>query len=67
MINITLNGKAQTLAEASSVAALLEHLGLAGKRLAVELNHEIVPRSAHSSTLLADGDVVEIVHAIGGG
>ena len=67
MINITLNGKPQAVADPSSIAALLEQLGLAGKRLAVEVNHEIVPRSAHANQLLAEGDVVEIVHAIGGG
>ena len=67
MINITLNGETHKLEEATTVAALLEHLGMVGKRLAVELNNEILPRSAHANTVLAEGDVVEIVHAIGGG
>ena len=67
MINITLNGETHTLEEATTVAALLVELGMAGKRLAVELNNEILPRSAHANTVLAEGDVVEIVHAIGGG
>lgn len=50
-----------------SVAALLARLELTGRRVAVELNLDIVPRSQHDSTLLNDGDQVEVVHAIGGG
>ncbi|MCJ8170564.1 sulfur carrier protein ThiS [Atopomonas sediminilitoris] len=66
-MQITLNGQPHTLAQALSVAELLTQLALTGKRVAVELNQEIVPRSAHATTLLADGDQVEVVHAIGGG
>lgn len=50
-----------------TVAALLERQGLAGRRVAVEVNREIVPRSAHADRVLADGDRVEVVHALGGG
>ncbi len=50
-----------------TVAALLEALGYAGKRIAVERNGEIVPRGRHVDTGLADGDQIEIVVAVGGG
>lgn len=64
-----LNGEPYTLTAASpiTVSALLEQLGLAEKRIAVELNEMIVPRSRHTETALNAGDQVEIVHAIGGG
>jgi sulfur carrier protein len=49
------------------VLGLLEKLELVGKKVAVERNGEIVPKSAHASTVLADGDRLEIVVAVGGG
>lgn len=66
-MQIQLNGEARTLDAEASVAQLVESLGLAGRRIAVEVNEEIVPRSVHGETRLSDGDRVEIVHAIGGG
>jgi sulfur carrier protein len=66
-IEIQLNGQARAVAEASSVADLLEQLELIGKRVAVERNGEIVTRSLHAQTLLQQGDHLEIVQAIGGG
>jgi len=66
-MHITLNGDARDCAPGTSVSSLLDAAGYAGKRVAVEVNLEIVPRSAHATRLLADGDRVEIVHAIGGG
>ncbi|MCQ4348645.1 sulfur carrier protein ThiS [Pseudomonas stutzeri] len=66
-MRIQLNGEAVELPEGQSVADLLARLELAGRRVAVELNLDIVPRSQHASTLLRDGDRVEVVHAIGGG
>ena len=66
-MHIQLNGETYTLSETLSVAGLLEHLQLAGRRVAVELNFEIVPRSQYESTLLKENDSIEIVHAIGGG
>jgi thiamine biosynthesis protein ThiS len=51
----------------SSVAALVAELGLDARKVAVERNLEIVPRSAYGQTALADGDRIEIVHFIGGG
>lgn len=67
MISITLNGSPHPLSAPVSVGELLERLGHAGRRVAVERNGEIVPRSRHQDTLLEDGDVVEIVVAVGGG
>lgn len=67
-MQIQLNGEALTLEpETGSVAQLVQSLGLAGQRIAVEVNEEIVPRSEHDSTRLGEGDRVEVVHAIGGG
>lgn len=66
-VRITLNGEAKTLAETATVRDLLRHLGLADKRVAVELNKEIVPRSRHAEVRLQDNDCVEVVAAIGGG
>ncbi|MDY0011467.1 MAG: sulfur carrier protein ThiS [Rhodocyclaceae bacterium] len=67
MIRLTLNGQPETLEMPLTVTALLEQRGLAGKRVAVERNGEIVPRGRHADTALADGDVLEIVVAVGGG
>lgn len=67
MIEVTVNGAVRALPDPLDVAALLGELGLAGKKLAVERNGEIVPKSAHSATLLAHGDRLEIVVAVGGG
>ena len=51
----------------ATVAELLEQLEVRGRRLAVEVNQEIVPRGEHAEHTLRDGDVVEIIHAVGGG
>lgn len=67
MLEISINGSARRLATAATVADLLELEGLAGKRVAVELNGAIVPKSQHAETLLAAGDRLEIVVAVGGG
>lgn len=66
-MEILLNGKSHLLPEASSVAGLLAEAGFGERRVAVEVNGAIVPRSAHASHVLAEGDRVEIVHALGGG
>ncbi|MDD2892942.1 MAG: sulfur carrier protein ThiS [Halothiobacillaceae bacterium] len=66
-MQIFLNGEAHNLPEHSSVADLIEQLGLSGQRLAIELNGDIAPRSQHATLELKDGDKVEIVRAIGGG
>ncbi len=67
MLNITINGEARSFADELTVAGLIEQLGFAGKRIAVERNGEIVPKSQHASTLLASADRLEIVVAVGGG
>ena len=67
MINITVNGSTQNYPQPLALAELLHAMALAGKKIAVERNGEIVPRSAHGSTLLSDGDRLEIVAAVGGG
>ena len=67
MIQVTVNGAAHRFERPLDVSALLAELKLAGKKVAVERNGEIVPRSAHASTVLADGDQLEVVVAVGGG
>jgi len=66
-MELIINGEMQHLPASISVAALLEARGLAGKRVAVERNGEIVAKSRHAETLLAAGDRIEIVVAVGGG
>ena len=66
-MEITVNGQAHTLDEPLTVAQLLEHLGYGERRVAVEVNETIVPRSQHACHALAGGDRVELVQAIGGG
>ena len=66
-MRIQLNGEAFELPDGETVSGLIERLDLAGRRLAVELNLDIVPRSQHATTALREGDQVEVVHAIGGG
>ena len=67
VMEITVNGSTQVFDTPLGVAELLQKMALAGKKVAVERNGEIVPRSAHASTLLAHGDRLEIVVAVGGG
>lgn len=67
MIRVTVNGAARRFDAPLDVAALLQQLSMAGKKIAVERNGEIVPKSAHALTLIADGDQLEIVVAVGGG
>jgi len=66
-MQIRVNGEPQSLPERATVSELLAALGHTGKRVAVERNGEIVPRSRHASVELASGDQIEIVIAVGGG
>jgi len=66
-IEITFNDAPRAVPPGCTVASLLDLEGLAGRRVAVEVNREIVPRSAHGTHLLQAGDRVEVVHALGGG
>ena len=67
VIEVTINGRARSFAAPLNVSGLLYQLGLAGKRIALERNGEIVPRSQFDALELADGDALEIVVAVGGG
>jgi thiamine biosynthesis protein ThiS len=64
---ITVNGAAQPVSAGQTVAVLLDALGLDRRKVAVERNEAIVPRSRYDTTELAPGDQLEIVHFIGGG
>ncbi|AHV94587.1 sulfur carrier protein ThiS [Bordetella holmesii] len=66
-MQITLNGQTRELPAATTVLGLLDTLGYTGKRVAVERNGEIVPKSKHADTPLTPGDQLEIVVAVGGG
>lgn len=66
-MDITLNGEPRSLATPFTVNELLQAEGLVERRVAVEVNGAIVPRGRHATHPLADGDRVEIVHALGGG
>ena len=66
-MQLTVNGQPRSLDAGSTITDLLHAMGLADKRVAVEVNRAIVTRSAHATHTLADGDSVEVVQAIGGG
>ena len=66
-MDIVLNGKPLGIDPGVTVATLLASQGLAERRVAIEVNGEIVPRSRHANHALQPGDQVEIVHALGGG
>ena len=67
MITISINGESRQFIESISVASLIEEMGLTGKRVALERNGEIVPRSQFTAQQLAEGDRLEVVVAVGGG
>ncbi len=67
MIELVINGEPRRFPAPLTLSQLIESLDLAGKRIAIEKNGEIVPRSQHASTALASGDRLEIVVAVGGG
>jgi sulfur carrier protein len=67
VISLTINGEARSFEQALTCRQLLEKLELAGKRVAIERNGEIVPRSRHDAEVVNDGDQLEIVVAVGGG
>lgn len=67
MMRVQINGEERSVEQGWALTRLLEELGFAGARIAVEVNEEVVPASRHADTVLAAGDRIEIVHAIGGG
>ncbi len=66
-MQIIVNGERQELPDNLTAAALIDQLGLTGKRLAMEVNRELLPRSQFGQHRFQPGDQIEIVHAIGGG
>ncbi|AWB34375.1 sulfur carrier protein ThiS [Orrella marina] len=66
-MQIQLNGHTTTVETGSTVLDLLARLDLTGKRVAVEINRQIVPRSQHANHTVQENDVVEVVVAVGGG
>jgi sulfur carrier protein len=66
-MKIRVNGEEKEIADGLSLAQLLEELQIRPGRVVVELNRDIVSRDAHGSTLLKEGDALEIVHFVGGG
>lgn len=67
LMQVQVNGDTMQIADDATLAGLIELMQLSGKRLAIELNGQIVPRSMHAQTTLQANDLVEIVQAIGGG
>lgn len=67
MITVSINGEARQLPGPMNIATLIGEMNLTGKRIALERNGEIVPRSTFAAQQLADGDRLEIVVAVGGG
>lgn len=66
-IDVVINGQPRKIEERTTISVLLDQLGLGDRRVAVERNREIVPRASHASTILAAGDVLELVTFVGGG
>ncbi len=66
-MHVILNGEAQTVAAGQTIADLIGQLGLSQRRIAVELNREIVAREQYGERALREGDHIEIVHFVGGG
>jgi len=66
-MTVNVNGQARVCGPGTTVADLLALIGLDIRKVAVERNEAIVPRSRYAATRLADGDALEIVHFIGGG
>ncbi len=66
-VHVTINGESRQLAAPTTVEDMIRMLGLDWHRVAVELNREIVPRGSYAARSLEDGDVLEIVHLVGGG
>ena len=66
-VTVRVNGSEMRLPRGASVADLLERLGIATPRVAVERNREILPKARYGATLVADGDAYEVVELVGGG
>lgn len=66
-MKVEINGQPKEFEQGMNLSALVEHLGMKSDRVAIELNRDIVPRDRWSTTVLHDGDRLEIVHFVGGG
>ncbi len=66
-MRVTVNGEAREVPDRTTVRGLIELLELTGGPVAVERNGEVVPRAEHASAVVAEGDVIEVVHFVGGG
>jgi sulfur carrier protein len=66
-VQVTVNDESRALPDGATVADLVTTLGLGPRRIAVEVNRAVVPRAAYPSTMLRDGDTVEVIHFVGGG
>ena len=66
-MKITVNGESRDVADGVNIEALLQHLGVTLKFTAVAVNREVTPKSAYATTVLKDGDKIEIVRQMGGG
>jgi len=66
-VEVEVNGESTTVPAGASLIDLLARLDMAGKRVAVAINRDVIPRSRHAEARLADGDTVEILEAVGGG
>jgi len=66
-VHVTINGEPQAIADGATIALLIQRLGINGRRIAVEVNREIIAREQYPAHTLSDGDQVEIVHFVGGG
>lgn len=67
LVEIIVNDEPRSIAAGTTVADLVEALGLSGRRIAVEVNATVVPRAAYGTTALGEGDRVEVIHFVGGG
>ena len=67
MISVAVNGESRSVPAGSSIAEMLEAIGIAPAKVAVERNREVVPRSTLADVRVSDGDAFEIVHFVGGG
>ena len=65
-MQIVLNGQPRMIEPGTTLSALVASLDLGGRRMAVEINEEVIPRSEYAGLVLGEGDRVEIVHAVGG-
>ena len=66
-MKVVVNGRDQEVPDGSTLATLVEQLGLSGRPVAIEQNRRVVPRAQHAATALADGDRLEVVSLVGGG